>query len=53
MLGVAGGMHDCQRSWVTLARAAGITGTETNNSPEFAPSDTSIEGLREDDSVHV
>ena len=37
MLGVVGGIHDHQRSWVTLTQAAGIIGTETNNSLEFLP----------------
>ena len=37
MLGVVGGIHDHQCSWVTLTRAAGIIGTETNNSLEFLP----------------
>jgi hypothetical protein len=36
----------------TLARAAGMASTEGDNLREFVPSDTSIESLREDDSVH-
>ena len=55
ILGVAGGMHGYGRGSVrreTLARRAGITSREGDNSQEFVPSDTSIESLREDDSVH-
>jgi hypothetical protein len=55
MLGVTGGMHGCQRSLVrrdTLTRAAGMASAEGENLLEFVPSDTSIESLREDDSVH-
>lgn len=55
ILGVAGGMHGYGRGSVrreSLARRAGITSREGDDLREFIPSDTSIESLREDDSVH-
>jgi len=56
ILWVAGGVHGYRRSSVrreTLARRAGITSREgDDNLREFVPSDTSIESLREDDSMH-
>jgi hypothetical protein len=55
ILGVAGGMHGCGRSWIrrdTHARGARIASRESDDLREFVPSDTSIESLREDDSVH-
>lgn len=54
ILWVAGGVHGYRRSSVrreTLARRAVITSRKGDNSQEFVPSDTSIESLREDDSV--
>jgi hypothetical protein len=52
VLWVTGGMHGCQRNSVrkgSFALAEGMTSTETDNSLGFVASDTSIDGLRDDD----